>query len=180
MRDLRTLRSESFVVTLECAGNGRSLFDLVAPGEQWGLGAVSTAEWTGVPLIEVIERAGPLRGATELAFQGADCGLVEGRDAPICYERSLSFDQAREAGALLAYEMNGEPLSSPHGYPLRLIVPGWYAVASVKWLTEITVGHALRGPLSDGQVLVPVGPERARGAGAGDANERAAAHRFAS
>jgi DMSO/TMAO reductase YedYZ molybdopterin-dependent catalytic subunit len=139
MRDLRTLRSESFVVTLECAGNGRSLFDPATPGEQWGLGAVSTAEWTGVPLIEVIERAGPLRGATELTFQGADCGLVEGRDAPIRYERGLSFDQAREAGALLAYEMNGEPLSSPHGYPLRLIVPGWYAVASVKWLTEITV-----------------------------------------
>jgi DMSO/TMAO reductase YedYZ molybdopterin-dependent catalytic subunit len=139
MRDLRTLRSESFVVTLECAGNGRSLFDPAIPGEQWGLGAVSTAEWTGVPLIEVIKRAAPLRGATELTFQGADCGLIEGRNAPICYERGLSFDQAREAGALLAYEMNGEPLSSPHGYPLRLIVPGWYAVASVKWLTEITV-----------------------------------------
>jgi DMSO/TMAO reductase YedYZ molybdopterin-dependent catalytic subunit len=138
MRDLRTLRSESLVVTLECAGNGRSLFDPATPGEQWGLGAVSTAEWTGVPLIEVIERAGPLRGATELTFRGADSGLVEGRDAPICYERGLSLDQAREAGALLAYEMNGEPLSSPHGYPLRLIVPGWYAVASVKWLTEIT------------------------------------------
>jgi DMSO/TMAO reductase YedYZ molybdopterin-dependent catalytic subunit len=139
MRDLHNLRAESLVVTLECAGNGRSLFDPAVPGEAWGLGAVSTAEWTGVPLIEVIERAGPRLGATELMFRGADGGLVEGHDAPIRFERGLSFDQVREVGALLAYEMNGEPLSSPHGYPLRLIVPGWYAVASVKWLTEIVV-----------------------------------------
>ena len=139
MRDLHNLRAESLVATLECAGNGRSLFDPAVPGEAWGLGAVSTAEWTGVPLIELIERAGLQPGATELTFRGADGGLVEGHDAPIRFERGLSVDQIREAGALLAYEMNGEPLSSPHGYPLRLIVPGWYAVASVKWLTEIVV-----------------------------------------
>ena len=139
MRDVRNLHEESLVVTLECAGNGRRLFDPAVPGEAWGLGAVSTAEWTGVPLIEVIERAGLRPGATELTFRGADGGLVEGQDAPICFERGLSVDQIREAGALLAYAMNGEPLSPPHGYPLRLIVPGWYAVASVKWLTEIVV-----------------------------------------
>ena len=137
MRDLHNLRAESLVVTLECAGNGRSTFDPAVPGEAWGLGAVSTAEWTGVPLLEVIERADLRPGATELTFRGADSGLVEGHDAPIRFERGLSVDQIREAGALLAYEMNGEPLSPPHGYPLRLIVPGWYAVASVKWLTEI-------------------------------------------
>ncbi len=139
MRDLHNLRAESLVVTLECAGNGRRDFDPTAPGEPWGLGAVSTAEWTGVPLIEVIERAGIRPGGTELTFRGADGGLIEGHDAPIRFERSLSLDQLREAGALLAYEMNGEPLSPLHGYPLRLIVPGWYAVASVKWLTEIDV-----------------------------------------
>lgn len=139
MRDLHNLRAESLVVTLECAGNGRSLFDPAVPGEAWGLGAVSTAEWTGAPLIEVIERAGLRPAATQLTFRGADSGLVERHDAPIRFERGLSFDQVREAGALLAYEMNGEPLSQPHGYPLRLIVPGWYAVASVKWLTEIVV-----------------------------------------
>lgn len=139
MRDLHNLHAESLVVTLECAGNGRSLFDPAVPGEAWGLGAVSTAEWTGVPLIEVLERAGLRPGATELTFRGADGGLVADRDAPIRFERGLSLDQIREADALLAYEMNGEPLSSPHGYPLRLIVPGWYAVASVKWLTEIAV-----------------------------------------
>jgi DMSO/TMAO reductase YedYZ molybdopterin-dependent catalytic subunit len=139
LRELHNLRSESLVVTLECAGNGRSLFDPPVPGEVWGLGAVSTAEWTGVPLTEVLDRAGVRSGGTELLFRGAAGGPVEGLDAPIRYERGLSLDQIREAGALLAYEMNGEPLSSPHGYPLRLIVPGWYAVASVKWLTEITV-----------------------------------------
>ncbi|MEY9199655.1 DMSO/TMAO reductase YedYZ molybdopterin-dependent catalytic subunit [Sinorhizobium fredii] len=139
MRDLRNLHAESLVVTLECAGNGRSLFDPAVPGEAWGMGAVSTAEWTGVPLVEVVERAGLQPGATQLTFRGADGGLVEGHDAPISFERGLTVDQIREAGALLAYEMNGEPLPPPHGYPLRLVVPGWYAVASVKWLTEIIV-----------------------------------------
>jgi DMSO/TMAO reductase YedYZ molybdopterin-dependent catalytic subunit len=139
LRDLHNMRSESVVVTLECAGNGRSQFEPAVPGEVWGLGAVSTAEWTGVPLAEVLERAGVKPGATNLVFRGADGGTVEGENAPIRYERGLSLDEAREAGALLAYEMNGEPLSSPHGYPLRMIVPGWYAVTSVKWLTDITV-----------------------------------------
>ncbi|HEX7759398.1 MAG TPA: sulfite oxidase, partial [Caulobacteraceae bacterium] len=139
LRALRNLRSESRVVTLECAGNGRSLFDPPVPGEVWGLGAVSTAEWTGAPLAEVLDRAGVRAEATDLWFRGADGGPIEGLDAPIRYERGLSLEQALQANALLAYEMNGEPLSSPHGYPLRLIVPGWYAVASVKWLTEITV-----------------------------------------
>lgn len=138
-RELRNLHAESLVVTLECAGNGRSLFDPAVPGEAWGMGAVSTAEWTGVPLIEVLERAGLRPGATELTFRGADSGLVDGHATPVGFERGLSLDQIRGTGALLAYEMNGEPLPSPHGYPLRLIVPGWYAVASVKWLTEIVV-----------------------------------------
>lgn len=137
--DLHNMPSESLVVTLECAGNGRSLFDPAVPGEPWGLGAVSTAEWTGVPLIELLERAGVRPGATEVVFRGADGGNVAGVDAPIRFERSLPADRIRDSGALLAYAMNGEALPSPHGYPLRLIVPGWYAVASVKWLTEILV-----------------------------------------
>jgi len=139
MRELHNLHAESHVVTLECAGNGRSLFDPAVPGEAWGLGAVSTAEWTGVRLMEVLERAGLRPGAKELTFRGADSGVVEGHGAPVRFERGLSLNQIRETDALLAYEMNGEPLSPPHGYPLRLIVPGWYAVASVKWLTEIIV-----------------------------------------
>lgn len=139
MRELHNLHAETRVVTLECAGNGRSLFDPAVPGEAWGLGAVSTAEWTGVRLMDVLERAGLRAGASELTFRGADSGVVDGHDAPVRFERGLSLEQVRETDAILAYDMNGEPLSPLHGYPLRLIVPGWYAVASVKWLTEISV-----------------------------------------
>src|SRR5437868_873733 len=139
LSDLHNLPSESRVVTLECAGNGRSLYDPAVPGEPWGLGAVSTAEWTGVPLVELLDRAGMQPGATEIIFRGADGGRVANLDAPVRFERSLAVDQIRDLDPLLAYAMNGEPLSALHGYPLRLIVPGWYAVASVKWLTEIIV-----------------------------------------
>lgn len=136
MDDLRKMPSQTMVVTLECAGNGRTLFDPPIDGEKWGLGAVSTAEWTGVPLTEVLDRAGVRSGADEVVFRGADTGRVDGRGA-VRFERSLPLDEARGADALLAYAMNGEPLPIQHGYPVRLIVPSWYAVASVKWLTEI-------------------------------------------
>ena len=139
LSELHNLPSESRVVTLECAGNGRCSFDPAVPGEPWGLGAVSTGEWTGVPLVGLLDRAGMRSGAREIIFRGADGGRVADADAPIRFERSLPVDRIREMDALLAYAMNGEPLSVPHGYPLRLIVPDWYAVASVKWLTEIVV-----------------------------------------
>jgi DMSO/TMAO reductase YedYZ molybdopterin-dependent catalytic subunit len=136
LRDLLKLPSRTQAVTLECAGNGRTLFDPKIEGEQWTLGAVSTAEWTGVPLAEVLERAGVRSGAREVLFRGADGGGVDGW-VPIRFERSLSIDLARDGEVLLAHAMNGEPLPVHHGYPLRVIVPGWYAVASVKWLTDI-------------------------------------------
>ena len=101
------------------------------------LGAVSTAEWTGVPLAEVLDRAGIKAGAREVLFRGVDRGTVPTRTEPVHFERSLTVDDARSSEILLAYAMNGEPLPVQHGYPLRVIVPGWYAVASVKWLTEI-------------------------------------------
>jgi DMSO/TMAO reductase YedYZ molybdopterin-dependent catalytic subunit len=122
------LPSQTLVVTLECAGNGRALFRPPIEGEKWNLGAVSTAEWTGVPLTEILDRAGVRQGAREVLFKGADY-----------FERSLPLDQAHEADLLLAYAMNGEPLPVQHGYPVRLVVPDWYAMASVKWLTEIAV-----------------------------------------
>jgi DMSO/TMAO reductase YedYZ molybdopterin-dependent catalytic subunit len=137
VRDLQNMRSKTQVVTLECAGNGRALFDRPTEGEKWGLGAVSTAEWTGVPLVEILDRAGVRPDAKDVLFRGADCGALEGRSQPIRFERSLRIDDARDSDVLLAYAMNGEPLPVEHGYPLRLIVPRWYAVASVKWLTEI-------------------------------------------
>jgi DMSO/TMAO reductase YedYZ molybdopterin-dependent catalytic subunit len=146
-RDLHSMQSRTIVVTLECAGNGRTLFQPPIAGEKWNLGAVSTAEWTGVPLSEVLDRAGVQREAREVVFRGADGGTLEGHSGLTRFERSLGLDDARNDEVLLAYAMNGEPLPVEHGYPLRLIVPRWYAVASVKWLTEIElidrafVGH---------------------------------------
>lgn len=139
LRDLMKMPSQTQFVTLECAGNGRSLLSPRVNGEQWNLGAVSTAEWTGVPLAEVLDRAGVKAGAREVVFRGADSGKLDTSSEPIRFERSLSMDDAQGSEALLAYAMNGETLPMQHGYPLRVIVPGWYAVASVKWLTEIEV-----------------------------------------
>jgi DMSO/TMAO reductase YedYZ molybdopterin-dependent catalytic subunit len=137
LRDLTNMRSQTLFVTLECAGNGRTLLDPPVEGEKWHLGAVSTAEWTGVPLVEILDRAGIRPSAQEVVFRGADSGTLPGKADTISFERSLSLDDARDSNALLAYAMNGEALPTQHGYPLRLVVPGWYAVASVKWLTEI-------------------------------------------
>ncbi len=150
LRDLTRMRSQALVVTLECAGNGRSLLEPPAEGEQWDVGAVSTAEWTGVPLTEVLDRAGVKGSAREVLFRGADGGTVDGRAERIRFERSLTLDVARESGALLAYAMNGEPLPIQHGYPLRVVVPGWYAVTSVKWLSEIElIDRAFDGYFQD-------------------------------
>jgi len=139
LHDLRNMRSQTLVVTLECAGNGRSLIDAPIEGEKWELGAVSTAEWTGVPLAEVLERAGTKAGAREVLFRGVDRGTLPGGTEPIHFERSLTLNDAQSSEILLAYAMNGEPLTIQHGYPLRVVVPGWYAVTSVKWLNEIKV-----------------------------------------
>lgn len=147
LRELRNMPSQTLVATLECAGNGRTMFDPPVPGEKWNLGAVSTAEWTGVPLVEVFDRAGVRSQAQDVLFRGADGGVVDGCSDAIRFERSLSVADARQGGVLLAYAMNGEPLPLQHGYPLRVIVPDWYAVASVKWLTDVElldrpfVGH---------------------------------------
>ncbi|MDQ2942315.1 MAG: sulfite oxidase [Candidatus Dormibacteraeota bacterium] len=140
LRDLLNLPARTMVATLECAGNGRSSLNPPVAGEQWGLGAVGTAEWRGVPLAEVLRRAGVDGGAQEVVFRGAD-GVAGER-----FERSLTLKDARNDAVLLAYAMNGAPLPVHHGYPLRVIVPGWYGVASVKWLTEIElIGHAFSG-----------------------------------
>jgi DMSO/TMAO reductase YedYZ molybdopterin-dependent catalytic subunit len=146
LRDLTRMPSQTFLATLECAGNGRTKFDPPTAGEKWDLGAVSTAEWTGVSLTEVLDRAGIDSAAREVLFRGADYGTVEDSSGTIHYERSLRLEEVARAGAILAYVMNGEPLPIHHGFPLRLIVPSWYAVASVKWLTDIElIGHTFAG-----------------------------------
>jgi DMSO/TMAO reductase YedYZ molybdopterin-dependent catalytic subunit len=139
LHELTQLPVETTTVTLECAGNDRARFQPPTPGVPWGSGAVGTAEWTGPRLTDVLALAGIGRGAREMVFGGADRGPVDGEPHPVRFERSLSVHDALESGALLAYAMNGEPLPARHGYPLRLVVPGWYAVASVKWLTDIRV-----------------------------------------
>jgi DMSO/TMAO reductase YedYZ molybdopterin-dependent catalytic subunit len=140
LQDLRAMPARTLTATLECAGNGRSLFDPPVPGQEpFGLGAVSTAEWTGASLAEVLERAGLKVGAREAILRGADIGPVAGLTEPIRFERSLAIDEIRASGAILAYAMNGVDLPIEHGYPLRSIVPRWYALASVKWLAEIEV-----------------------------------------
>jgi DMSO/TMAO reductase YedYZ molybdopterin-dependent catalytic subunit len=110
LHELRAMRSHSQAITLECAGNGRSLFDPPIEGEKWDLGAVSTAEWTGVPLAALLEQADVRADAGEVLFRGADGGMVDGHSEPIRFERSLRLDDTQLAGALLAYAMNGEPL----------------------------------------------------------------------
>jgi hydroxyacylglutathione hydrolase len=139
LRDLHNMSSQTHVITLECAGNGRTGFNSASKGVAWALGAVSTAEWTGVSLAEVLDRAGMHPTARQVIFRGADSGEVPGRAGTIRYERSLTLDEAIAPQVLLAFAMNGEPLPVEHGYPVRLVVPGWYGMAAVKWLTEICV-----------------------------------------
>ena len=136
--DLRLLPSRTLAVTLECAGNARKFLQPPAPGEQWGLGAVGTALWTGVALHSVMEPTW-LPTAVEVLFRGADEGVPKDLGTRIAYERSLPIDIARRDDVLVAYAMNGKPIPPEHGGPLRLLVPGWYGMASVKWLAQIQV-----------------------------------------
>lgn len=137
LQEIRALPSKLVTATMECAGNARTRMSPTPPGTPWGDGAVGTATWTGVPLRGIIEAARPLRGAVEVAFKGADHGIEAAQH--LAFERSLPLDDAFVEDVILAYEMNGRPLPRVHGFPLRLIVPGWYGVASVKWLTEISL-----------------------------------------
>lgn len=135
--DLRGLPQRSLVVTLECAGNGRAFLEPPVPGDQWRTGAVGTAEWTGTPLRVVLEMAGPLERALEVLCVGADMGSPPDAGARIAFERSLPMADALRDDVLLAYAMNGEDLPPEHGAPVRLVVPGWYGMASVKWLARL-------------------------------------------
>jgi sulfane dehydrogenase subunit SoxC len=124
-------------VTLECAGNGRSLLAPRPLSQPWVLEAVGTAEWTGVPLAYLLGKAGVLAEAVEVVFTGADAGIQGGVRQR--YARSLPIREAMRPDVVLAYQMNGNDLPPQHGYPLRLVVPGWYGMTSVKWLESIDV-----------------------------------------
>lgn len=136
--EIRALETKTLVVTLECAGNGRLQMDPLPKGTLWGYGAVSIVEFTGTPLLNVLKMAGISDRAVEVLFLGADRGDVEpGRNE--VFARSLKIDMALHSDTLLAWKMNGDPLTPKHGYPMRLVVPGWYGMASVKWLTQVTL-----------------------------------------
>ena len=138
--DIRAMPSRTCVATLECAGNSRVFLVPPAPGAQWELGAVGNAEWTGVPLSALLERAGLADEACELVLEGADRGVPKEEPKPpgaISYARSIPRQRALEPDVLIAYAMNGQDLTLDHGYPLRAVVPGHYGMASVKWLTNV-------------------------------------------
>lgn len=127
----------SLAVTLECAGNGRALLQPRPVSQPWLEGAVGTAVWTGARLADVLADAGLTDRSVDVVLTGADHGIERGVEQD--YARALSVTQAQRPDVLLAYEMNGQPLPPQHGFPVRLVVPGWYGMASVKWLTAITV-----------------------------------------
>ena len=139
--ELHKLESQTTPVTLECAGNNRNFLEPKVKGVQWELGAVGTAEWTGVPLSILLDRAEVKPEAREVILEGADGGALEDPKSPageLKFARSIPLEKAR-TDVLLAYQMNGNDLPPQHGFPLRAIVPGWYAMASIKWLQRIIV-----------------------------------------
>jgi DMSO/TMAO reductase YedYZ molybdopterin-dependent catalytic subunit len=138
--ELRKRPAATMPVTMECAGNGRALMEPRPVSQPWHTEAIGTADWTGTPLRPLLDEVGVSGEADELLFTGLDRG-VQG-DIVHDYERSLSLEEASRDDVLLVYAMNGLPLEPQHGFPLRLIVPGWYGMTSVKWLARI---EAIRG-----------------------------------
>ena len=134
--ELKERPSRTLAVTLECAGNGRALLSPRANSQPWLLEAVGTAEWTGTPLAPLLDEAGLRPGAIEIVFTGLDRGIQAGLEH--LYERSLPRSEALRDEVLLAYAINGQDLPPQHGFPLRLVVPGWYGMTHVKWLQAIT------------------------------------------
>ena len=145
--EIRERPAVTITVTMECAGNGRALLSPRPISQPWLVEAIGTAQWKGTPLRTILEEAGVSDQAVEILFTGLDRG-VQGDEIQY-YQRSLSLDEALRDEVLLAYEMNGEQLPPQHGYPLRLMVPGWYGMASVKWLDQL---EAIREPFQGYQM----------------------------
>jgi DMSO/TMAO reductase YedYZ molybdopterin-dependent catalytic subunit len=137
--ELRSMRSScrDIAVTMECAGNSRLHLCPLPTGELWSNGALSTSRWTGYPLRQLLESAGIDAQAIEILVEGADAGTTSDGTTAV-FSRSLPIAEAMRDDVLLAFDVNGEPLTAAHGAPLRLIVPGWYGMASVKWVTRIS------------------------------------------
>jgi DMSO/TMAO reductase YedYZ molybdopterin-dependent catalytic subunit len=168
---LRVFPKAELTMVLECAGNGRTLMKPTPGGTPWTLGGASTTTFTGVWLRDVVRSWAIPTETVDLVFTGADWGTVPG-DGEISYQFSLPVDDARGGDSMLAMAMSGEPLSPEHGAPLRLVVPGHYAMKSVKWLRSIEAaaspfnGHFVRKYRYFGDDEAPddapVGPIRVR------------------
>jgi DMSO/TMAO reductase YedYZ molybdopterin-dependent catalytic subunit len=155
---LRRLPTRKLTAVMECAGNGRSYLPQPWEGNPFGYGAVSAAAWTGVSLAEVLRPVGVEPAVRELVFVGADGGFEKKVGSEIRFERSLPLDVALHPDTMLVYEMNGAPLPTEHGGPVRLLVPGWYGVASVKWLVEIqAIDHRFAGFFQRQKYILPSG-----------------------
>lgn len=133
--DLKKLPAVELISVVECAGNGRRFYDPPVPGAQWSTGAVGNARWRGVRLADLLKRAGIKDSAREVLFDGADVPLGAMPD----FQRSIPVKKALDPHTLLAYEMNGETLPVKHGFPLRVVAPGWASDSWVKWVTGIRV-----------------------------------------
>jgi DMSO/TMAO reductase YedYZ molybdopterin-dependent catalytic subunit len=141
---LRAMPARTVRVTMECAGNGRARLEPRPVSQPWLVEAVGTAEWTGVALSDILSAADVRPAGVEVVFTGADHGVERGVEQD--YQRSLTLAEAAEPDVILAYEMNGQPLAPQHGFPVRLVAPGWYGMAHVKWLNRIeVVGEAFTG-----------------------------------
>ncbi|TCP28704.1 molybdenum-dependent oxidoreductase-like protein [Scopulibacillus darangshiensis] len=149
-KDILSLPSKTLNVLLECSGEKRAFFHPKVFGEQWEDGALSQARWKGVPLRTLIEYTGATDKAMEVVVEGYDFGTRTDRPGLFSFARSLPIDKALHPDTLIAYELNGKPIPFKHGYPLRLIVPQWYAMASVKWVKKITlINSHFKGPFQD-------------------------------
>ena len=139
LADLAAMPQHTVLVTMECAGNWRLGMDPVPTGEPWKYGAVSTTHWSGVPLARLLAQAGVSGDALEVVAAGADAGPRDDAEGMVRFERAMPLDVAMHPDTLVATHMDGAPLTAHHGAPVRLVVPGWYGMASVKWLTSLDV-----------------------------------------
>lgn len=168
--DLAAMPQHSVFATIECAGNGRSFLREKAAGVQWGAGAIGHAEWTGVRLRDLLQAGGVKPGALEVVFEGADVGREADHEGELGFSRSLPLAKALHPDTLIALRMNGDWLEPNHGAPMRLFVPGWYGVASVKWLRTMrvidriydgyfqTVKYSIDRATAGGRRRLPLGP----------------------